>query len=943
MSGPLNPLNHDVIISVATRLFRVCVRLYPHRFRVEYGSEMNALFRRRMIRASSAGSARLTWALLIAFQDVLAGAVAERFPARRTVRGQAMFSSPSPRGFRAFDGLSLDFKLGARMLVRYPGLTVIAGLAMAFAICVGTVIFQMLSIFVYPSLPLPLGDRLVQVRNWDVTAKRAEPRALFDFNVWRSTLQSVTELGAWRDLSRNLMVTEGDARPVQVAEITPSAFRVADGTPLMGRVLTEADARPGAPSVAVIGYDVWRTRFGSDPAVLGRNMQLGTDHVTVVGVMREGFAFPIAHDVWTPLRSVNDAPAPRSGPAITVFGLLAPGATLDTARAELTAVGQRLASEQPATHAKLQPHVAPYATPNAGFSQNDDIGIMASIYFFAVMLLVLISSNVALLLFARAATRQSELTVRTALGASRGRIVAQMFAEALVLGGVAAVAGLAAAHLALKNWGLPFLEVNLGRLPFWYDVSISPATVLFALGLTVLGSAIGGVMPALKVTRRMGSRLKEATAGAGGLQFGGVWTAVIVVQVAITVAFPAVVYVEQWQLRHIQTFDAGFAAEEYLSVQLAMETPVVAGATGASDRSAQQAAFASSVQELRRRLAAEPGIAGVTFADWVPRVPDRPWDRIELPDDVPVPPRSVPNAAVNGRRARRWTSVARIEPSYFDVLETPILAGRAFGAADLAPGANVAIVDRAFVDEVLQGRNPIGQQVRFAQDPNDTAMTRPNPWIEIVGVVKDLGMGYPTAKERVAGLYVPGTPDRFNQVYMLVHGRGDPMTLVPQVREIAAAVDPTLRLGQWLRVNQVLEELLWFVKLWIRITMVMTAVALLLSLSGIYAVLSFVVARRTREIGVRVALGATRGRVIAAIFRRPLIQVALGVVAGGAVIALAATIETDMPGLSGDLSLAQFAIVVGYAFFMLGVCLLACVVPTRRALSVEPTVALRVD
>src|SRR4029079_9132076 len=300
--------------------------------------------------------------------------------------------------------------------------------------------------------------------------------------------------------------------------------------------------------------------FGSDSAVLGRSVQLGTDFVTVVGVMREGFKFPIAHDVWTPLRTVNDVHAPRSGPAVTVFGVLAPGATIDTAQAELTAVGQRLASEQPATHAKLQPHVAPYATPNAGVSQNDDIGIVASIYFFAVMLLVLVCSNVALLLFARAATRQSELTVRTALGASRGRIVAQMFAEALVLGSVAAVAGLAAAHLALTNWGLPFLEMNLGRLPFWYDVNLSPATVLFALGLTVLGSAIAGVMPALKVTRRMGSRLKQATAGAGGLQFGGVWTAVIVVQVALTVAFPAIVYVEQGQLRHIRTFDAGFAA-----------------------------------------------------------------------------------------------------------------------------------------------------------------------------------------------------------------------------------------------------------------------------------------------------------------------------------------------------------------------------------------------
>ena len=169
------------------------------------------------------------------------------------------------------------------------------------------------------------------------------------------------------------------------------------------------------------------------------------------------------------------------------------------------------------------------------------------------------------------------------------------------------------------------------------------------------------------------------------------------------------------------------------------------------------------------------------------------------------------------------------------------------------------------------------------------------------------------------------------------------MTLAPQVRAIAAAVEPTLRLGGWQRVDQVLDGFLWVVKLWMRITIVMTAVALLLSLSGIYAVLSFIVARRTREIGVRVALGASRGRVIAAIFRRPLIQVGLGVVAGGALIALASTIETEMPGLSGDVSLGELAIVVAYAIFMLGVCLLACVVPTRRALGVEPTIALRTE
>jgi predicted permease len=673
--------------------------------------------------------------------------------------------------------------------------------------------------------------------------------------------------------------------------------------------------------------------------VLGRSVQLGTEHVTVVGVMRDGFAFPIAHDVWTPLRLVNDAHAPRSGPAVSVFGLLAPGATLEAAQAELTAVGQRVAGEHPATHAQLRPHVAPYVTQNAGPSQeNDEIGVFASIYFFAVTFLVLICSNVALLLFARAATRQSELAVRTALGASRSRIVAQMFAEALVLGGVAALTGVLAAHVVLQNWGLTFLEVNLGRLPFWYDVSLSPATVLFALGLTVLGSAIAGIVPALKVTRHMGSRLKQATAGAGGLQFGGIWTVVIVVQIAITVAFPAVVHFEQGQLRHIQTFDAGFPAEEYLAARIQLDTPTASGENTDAARDARRAAFAGRLEELRRRVAAEPGVAGVTVVDRLPRT-SRPESYIELPEDVnrkgPAGGSGEPDTPL------REATIARIDPSYFDTLETSVLAGRAFGPADLAPGAQVAIVDQGFVDQVLQGRNPIGQQLRFS-NPSD-ATKAPNPWIEIVGVVKDLGMGTPTRVGRAAGLYLPSSPERFGRVYLMVHLRADPLAFAPKLGAIAAAVDPTLRLSEVQRADTALDPLVWFVRLWVRVTLVMTAVALVLSLSGIYAVLSFTVARRTREIGVRVALGADRRRVVSAIFRRPLIQVGLGVLAGSALIALAASIELQVPGHTGVLSFRQVATIGGYGVVMLGVCLLACIVPTRRALSVEPTVALRLD
>ena len=514
--------------------------------------------------------------------------------------------------------------------------------------------------------------------------------------------------------------------------------------------------------------------------------------------------------------------------------------------------------------------------------------MLLSIYVFALLLVVLVCSNVALLMFARAATRENELVMRSALGASRSRIVVQMFAEALVLGVVAAVVGLVAADVALRTWGLEFLEINMGRLPFWYDLRVSPGTVLFALGLTVLGSAIAGVMPALKVTRGMGSRLKQAAAGAGGLQFGGVWTAVIVAQVAVTVAFPAIVYMVQGQSRHIQTFDVGFADEEFLAVRIETETPIGGSSNPDAARDEQRAAFGATLEELRRRVAARPEVAGVTFVGSLPREA-RAERLIELSDDPSVTGQSSGAASADAPPPFREVTIARIEPSYFDVLGAPVLAGRAFTAADLAPGATVAIVDQGFVDQVLQGRNPIGQQVRFLDD-GDKATANTNPWFEIVGVVKDLGIGTPFRKDRAAGFYMPATPERFSQVYMLVHARGEPMALSPQVREIAAAVDPTLRLSDFQRVDEVLKGPLWVIGLWMRITIVMTAVALLLSLSGIYAVMSFIVARRTREIGVRVALGASRLSVVGAIFRRPLIQVGLGILAGAALIALAATI-----------------------------------------------------
>jgi predicted permease len=845
------------------------------------------------------------------------------------------------RDYRRFTFMNwLDLKLGGRMLVKYPGLTVVGGLAMAFAILVGIVVFQFAGLFIYPSLPLANGDRIVQIALQDVAEHQEEERALYDFISWRDSLQTIDNLGAWRDSIRTLIVANGDARPAFVAEMSSTGFAIADGQPLIGRVLTPADEEAAAPAVAVLGHELWRTRFDSDPNVLGRTVQLGLDHPTIVGIMREGFAFPVSHEMWVPLKTAGLDSAPRSGPAISVFGTLAEGQTLETAQAEVTTHGRRLAVEQKATHEHLVPRVAPYAE-TLDLDGTDEMAFMLLIYFFIAMLVVLICGNVGLLLFARAASRDSDLLVRVALGASRGRIVAQLFAEALVLGGLAAIVGLAVADLFLRNWAKTFLEANYGNLPFWWDLSLSPETLAAAVALTVLAAAVAGVLPALKITRGIGDRLKHTTAGAGGLRFGGVWTVVIVAQVAVTVVFPFVVWFESVQLGRMQDFNPGFATEHFLAVQVERDAPADTNAKADAASIEGEARMATTLAELRDRIAAQPGVAGVTFAKSLPGgyYPER---RIELGHDAAEQATRGPEAPM----PFRYATVAEVDTSYLEVLDAPILAGRGFNDADADPGAHVAIVDQGFVNHVLQGRNPVGQQVRFVRRGNPEG---PSQWYTVVGLVGKLDVGVPYRKGPFAGFYLPGAPERFGgTLQMMVRVRGgDPITVAPQVREIAATVDPSLRLVQIQRVNQVNNGMLWVIRLWLRVTVVMSSVALLLSLAGLYAVMAFTVARRTREIGVRMALGGSRQQILGAIFRRPLTQMGVGVLAGISIIATATALfpysEGPGAGDAGGLNATAIAMQAAYAAVMFGVCMLACVVPTRRALHVEPTTALRTE
>jgi predicted permease len=829
---------------------------------------------------------------------------------------------------------SMDFKLGLRMLIRYPGLTIVGGLAVAFAIALTAGGFEIVRQVARPTVPLPDGDRLVGIRLWHVAARGVEEQALYDFFIWRDSVRSVADLGAFRTLERNLIAPAGLAWPVQVAEMTASGFRAAGVQPLMGRVLVDADERPAAPPVLVVSHRVWQSQLGSDPGVIGLELRLGDAPVTVVGVMPPAFEFPVAHDAWTPFRLNPVDYGPRQGPWIEVFGRLPPGVPRGRAQAELAAIGARLSVEQPESHEHLRPEVLPYAQSMSVLSYSPDelAFALASINVPAVLLLILVCGNVGLLLFARAAARDTEIGIRYALGASRGRIVAQLFAEAVVLASFGGLVGLAAARYTLR-WALQAIEAEVfdggGRFPFWFGDQLAPATILYAGLLVIVCAVIAGVLPALRITRGSGP-VPGRSSGGRSPRFGGAWTALIVTQVAVTVAFPAVAFYVQRDAVQIRSIDVGFQDEAFLTARLEMEAPAGSTAPGpAIDRAPR---FRRARQELTRRLASEPGVAGVTVAELLPRMyHSRRF--IELDEGGAAPP-PAPWLA-------HGVSTAAFDVDTLDVLEAPILQGRGFHSGDFAAGAPVAIVNRSFVARVLGGRNPIGRRLRFLpMNESGQVLAReaaPGPWHQIIGVVRDMGMAE-ALDPKVAGLYLPLTADAY-PLHVAVHVAGDPMAFAPRLRTLAATIDPTLRLERVAPLSDLAAAELQFLAFWFRVTALVSLVALVLSLAGIYAVMAFTVSRRTREIGIRVALGARPGRVVAAIFRRPLTHVGAGIAAGLGLVALL-TFLIQGSDLFSAVAVAVFA---AYAVVMTAICLLACVAPTRRALRVDPIDAMRID
>ncbi len=821
----------------------------------------------------------------------------------------------------------LDVKLGTRMLVRHRGITVLGGLSMAFAIFVGAGTFELVTKAVDPNIPLPEGQRIVDLQLWDASTSDPERRVLYDARMWREELRTMEHLTVYRTRSRNLIIG-GVGTPVVVAEMWSSGFDLAGMPPLLGRVLTGEDQRPGAPAVAVIGYGVWGDRLAADPEIVGRDIRIGNTAATVVGVMPEGFAFPTAHDVWTPFPSFGAGYQPLEGPSVGVVARRVDGASLEDARAEAAVLGRRMATSFPSTHEHLQPKVQPLARAALGLPSDRmwllllTLGLTSNLP--VLLFLVLVCGNVALLMFARASSRESELVVRSALGASRSRIVKQLFAEALVLAGAAAVVGLLTTRYGL-SWALWIIRLEIfngSALPFWLDSSVSGRTILYVGLLTVFAALVAGAWPGLRVTRDLGERLKRGTAGGGGFRFGGVWTFVIAGQILVMMLFPLVTLAVRNEGRVELDYDPPFRLEEYLVGRV---LPDLGDAPPSSEPPAPGGTLAAAIGD---RLSGEPAVAGVTLSERLPMT-YHPWHEVEIDGPSATPPDD---------RGHRVGS-AKVGRDFFEVLGAEIVTGRGFHSGDLDEGVRSVVVDDAFVERVLGGRNAVGSHIRYRANESFRDPTQdPGPWLEIVGVVEEIGA---RSFYGAGGIYHAVAPESLPVAHLIAHVPGGAQQLAGRLRTIATDVEPTRPLLNVSDLVEATREPRDFYAFWTTLLVVVSGFALLLSMAGIYAVMSFTVARQTREIGIRVALGSSRRGVVLSVFRRPLRQVALGL--GSGALLLTVLLGTQIGSLERLEWLRIAGLMLGYVLLTSLVCLAACASPTARALRVEPHEALRVE
>jgi len=900
--------------------FRFCLHSYPSAFRGEFGSDMVRTF---VSKLADVGKS-LTGKVLFLFRECVgAGIGGLRLRARSwRKRGDRSDSqqerielrelSSTRRGWSRLPDMGRDLKHSVRALIRRPSLSIGGIVVLGFGIGLTTVLFCLVAAMAFRPLPVPGGRRIMHLEQVDPEqVDSGLPVSLHDLRDWREQQTTFEDLGGFYTGTVNL---SGIDRPERFfgAWVTTNTFDLLQVRPFMGRAFLPEEGLPGAPGVALISYAVWQSRFGADGDIIGRVMRVNGEPTTIAGIMPEGFGFPYWEDIWLPLAVDPQTFERGQGPGLEVFGRLRDGVTLNEAKAEFDGISTRLDQAYPESTRGRRAYLEPYPL---SYQDSDLWGVVAFLLLTGFSVLLIACFNVANLLLARAVTRSRDLAIRVAIGAGRGQVMKEVFQEALLLavGGACFGTALTIGIMEILN---RTVMVNLTYPPpFWMIFRVDAPILLFVLASTVLAAILSGLIPAYRASRTgVQTVLRTGMRGGSGLKQGRLSRLLVTAQLVVSAALMVTSGHVALRVVNKQTVDYPYPVDQVLTARVGLFDEYF------PDRDARQAFY----RDVCSRLEAHPGVVSTFLATSLPGEEAQRL-RLGLQGDESV-----------GRGEGPYVRSAWISPGFFRALDVPVVQGRDFTASDDTRGAAVALINQSLAEQFFPDQEPLGKQIRLGDDDTDS------PWLTVVGVVPDLNMdgAYSPAGDP-QGAYRPIPQGDLGFVSIGLCVEGAPLTYAATLREEVMELqgDTPIYFVRTLRdaVNSNLINLIIIGGIFITFGVA----AFLMASVGLFAVTSFLADQRTREVGLRMALGARARNILGLILRQGLVQVltglALGLLLASAMIRLiTGSVAVAVEAWNLPLTLAV-CVVLG----LTGITAVVC--PALRTMRVDPMDALRVE
>lgn len=810
------------------------------------------------------------------------------------------------RGVRVIESLLTDVRQACRLLWRERRFTALAVLTLATGIAVSNAAFTIVNAICLRGLPIDRPERVLMLTTLDAESRPAG-LSYGDFDELRRANPSFSGMAAYAGA---VMTVSDEGRPadrVTGAYISAGAFDLLGESPRIGREIATDEDRDGAQAVVVIGGQLWRSRYDADPAIVGRTIVVNGSPATVVGVMPEGFRFPGTAEIWQPLTRMPGITAlPRDARVLSTYGRMADEVAIAGVQAEMDAIAADLARQ----HTENRDVRLRGVPINEHFNGRITDTVWLAFSTVSILLLLVATANVANLLLMRAAHRAREIAIRSSVGATRLRIVRQLLVESGLLAVLAGAAGLALSVVAVR-----LLAASVPQslpLPYWIQFTVDLRVLAFLIVVCVSSVLLCGLAPALHLSSvGAGDALKESGRSATRGTRARRWTSgLLALEFALSLPLLAAVGLSVRQFRDAQRAETPVDASRLLVASLTLpEQPY--------DSSERRRAL---YDELLERLTVVGGVSGAAIASHAPQGGARP-QHLAIAGRAPAPQEPAP-----------LVQTVTVTLRYFDVLGVPIVRGRAFADADGSPGQEVAIVNQRFADLYVPGGDPIGQRIKVA--PVSSAASE-STWLTIVGVS-------PNIRQRPVNLadaivYLPAMAAPLASGVLIVKATsGEPGTLGPAVREEVRRLDANLPLYRLMSMEQSIRESGWNGRVSAVMLRTMAVVTLVLSLIGLYAVTSHGVVQRTRELGVRIAVGAGPGAVTWLVVRRVLAQLLLGLTLGiGCVFAFQRFLGDPTNPITAPVTLVPLL-----ATLVL-VSLLACLAPILRAVRLDPVKALR--